>query len=101
MDKTKQQRLEAKGWKIGKVSDFLELTPAENALVEIKLALSRELQYRASIAEIESELLEQVQPIVTQLNNVNATVSIELLIRAIISTGATIQDVGEVIAKAG
>lgn len=101
MDKTKQQRLEAKGWKVGKVSDFLELTPAENALVEIKLALSRELQYRASIAEVKSELLEQVQPIVAQLNNANATVSIELLIRAMISTGATIQDVGEVIAKAG
>jgi hypothetical protein len=101
MDKTKQQRLEAKGWKIGKVSDFLELTPAENALAEIKLALSRELKYRASITSIRSELSEQIQSVGTQLNNADATVSIELLIRAMISTGATIKDVGEVIAKAG
>ena len=101
MDKTKQQRLEVKGWKVGTVSDFLELTPAENALIEIKLALTRELKCRASIAPIESELHEQIQPVDTQLNGTDGTVSIELLIRAMISTGATIKEVGEVIAKAG
>jgi hypothetical protein len=102
MDKTKQQRLEMKGWQVGTVSDFLELTPAENALIEIKLALTRELKHRASIISIDSELYEQIQPVDTQLNNnADATVSIELLIRAMISTGATIKDVGEVIAKAG
>ena len=41
MDKSKRERLEAKGWKVGTVAEFLELTPAEAALVEIKLALSR------------------------------------------------------------
>ncbi|WP_309745234.1 hypothetical protein, partial [Chamaesiphon sp. OTE_20_metabat_361] len=76
MDKTKQQRLEVKGWKVGTVSDFLELTPAENALIEIKLALTRELKYRASITSMQSELSEQIQPIDTQLNNADATGSI-------------------------
>lgn len=44
MDKKKQERLEAKGWKIGSVEKFLGLTPEENALIEIKLALSRNLK---------------------------------------------------------
>jgi hypothetical protein len=70
-------------------------------LIEIKLALTRELKYRASITSIEPELSEQIQPIDSELNNVDTTVSIELLIRAMISTGATLQDIGEVIAKAG
>ncbi|MBK1987062.1 hypothetical protein A0J48_005840 [Sphaerospermopsis aphanizomenoides BCCUSP55] len=41
MEKLKIERLEAKGWIVGTVAEFLELTPEEAALVEIKLALSR------------------------------------------------------------
>lgn len=46
MEQTKRERLESKGWKIGTVSDFLELTPEETILVEIKLALSKSLKER-------------------------------------------------------
>ncbi|MDD1416169.1 hypothetical protein MEN41_16535 [Dolichospermum sp. ST_con] len=41
MEKIKKELLEAKGWKVGTVAEFLELTPEEAALVEIKLALTR------------------------------------------------------------
>ena len=44
MDEEKKNRLEAKGWKVGTVAEFLELTPEEAMLVEIKLALSRNNQ---------------------------------------------------------
>ena len=44
MDKTKRERLEAHGWKVGSVADFLELAPEEVALIKIKLALSRMLR---------------------------------------------------------
>jgi hypothetical protein len=44
MDEEKKKRLEAKGWKVGTVAEFLELTPEEAMLVEIKLALSRNNQ---------------------------------------------------------
>ncbi|HEY9825478.1 MAG TPA: hypothetical protein V6D19_08530 [Stenomitos sp.] len=39
MEAAKKERLVSKGWKIGTVSDFLELTPEETIFVEIKLAL--------------------------------------------------------------
>jgi hypothetical protein len=32
MKKAKRARLEAKGWKVGAVAEFLELTPEESAL---------------------------------------------------------------------
>jgi hypothetical protein len=41
MEQSKRELLETKGWKVGTVTEFLELTPKEAALVEIKLALSR------------------------------------------------------------
>ena len=46
MDKLKRESLEAKGWKIDTATEFLELTSEEAALVEIKLALSRNLKVR-------------------------------------------------------
>ena len=46
MNQEKQERLEAQGWKVGTVPEFLELTPEETALIEIKLALSRNLRER-------------------------------------------------------
>ncbi len=42
MDKDKRQRLEKSGWRIGTVEDFLELSPVEKEIVEIRLALSQE-----------------------------------------------------------
>jgi len=41
MEQSKREYLEAKGWKVGTVAEFLELTSEETALVEIKLVLSR------------------------------------------------------------
>jgi hypothetical protein len=46
MDQLKKERLEAKGWKVATVSEFLELTKEENTVIEIKLALSRSLKAR-------------------------------------------------------
>jgi hypothetical protein len=39
MEEKKRERLEAHGWKVGTSAEFLELTPEEAELVEIKLAL--------------------------------------------------------------
>lgn len=46
MDTSKKERLESKGWKIGTVSDFMELTPEETVLIEIKLAIGQSLKER-------------------------------------------------------
>ena len=44
MNKSKKQRLEAKGWKVGTVREFLSLSPEESEYVELKLTLSKNLQ---------------------------------------------------------
>lgn len=103
MDEAKKQRLEDRGWKIGSVSEFLELSPEESILIEIKLALSLNLKERRQKLMTQAELAENIssQPHVAKAENGDDSVSIELLIRAILATGATPQDIGQIIAQVG
>lgn len=104
MDQKTSKKLEDKGWKVGMVSDFLELSPEETMLIEIKLALSHSLKERRQSLMTQSELAEKIhssQPRVANAENGDASVSIELLIRAILATGASTKDIGQVIASVG
>jgi len=44
MDESKKRKLESRGWTVGNAEDFLELTPAETAYIEMKLALAQALK---------------------------------------------------------
>lgn len=102
MDQAKKERLESKGWEVGTVSDFLELTPEETMLVEIKLALSESLKERRQKLMTQSDLASKLgssQPRIANAENGDASVSIDLLLRAILATGATPQDIGQIIAE--
>ena len=50
MDAKKRKRLEAAGFRIGSAAEFLDLTPEESALIEMRLALSRALRSRREAA---------------------------------------------------
>jgi DNA-binding XRE family transcriptional regulator len=102
MEEGKRKRLEAAGWKSGTVAEFLELTPEEAALVEIKLALSRSLKTRRQNSMTQAELAEKIhssQPRIAKAENGDASVSIELMIRAMLAMGVTPQEIGQVIAQ--
>ncbi len=104
MEEAKRKKLEDNGWKVGTVSDFLGLTPEETTLMEIKLALSRCLKARRQKSMTQTELADKLhssQPRVAKAENGDASVSIELLIRAMLATGATPQEIGHVIAQVG
>ena len=104
MDEEKKKRLEAKGWKVGTFAEFLKLTPEEVLLVEIKLVLSRRLKERRQNLMTQSELAEKIhssQPRIAKAENGDGSVSIELLIKAILATGATPQEIGDLISSIG
>jgi DNA-binding XRE family transcriptional regulator len=101
MDSAKKEKLESQGWKVGTVADFLELTPEEAILIEIKLVLSQNLKERRQKLMTQAKLAEKIhssQPRIANAENGDASVSIDLLIRAMLATGATPQDIGQVIA---
>ena len=102
MERATRERLEAKGWQVGTVSEFLELSPQEATLIEIKLALSRHLKQRRQQLMTQTQLAKEIQssqPRIANAENGDASVSVELLIRAILATGATAQDIAQIIAS--
>ena len=48
-----------------------------------------------------AQKIQSSQPLIAQAENGDASVSIELLIRGMLGTGATLQEIGKVIAEAG
>jgi hypothetical protein len=103
MNKAKRKRLESKGWKVGSVSEFLSLTPEEAALIEMKLALAQSLRQRRQKRMTQIQLAQKLrssQPRVAKAEGGDASVSMELLVRAMLATGATPKEIGRVIAVA-
>ena len=101
METSKQQRLAAKGWKVGDATDFLELTPEEIIMIEIRLALSRNLKLQRKRSMTQAQLAAEIgssQPRVAMAENGDASVSLELLIRSLLATGVTVQEIGQIIA---
>ena len=101
-DKNKRLRLEAKGWKVGTVDEFLHLTPEEATYVDLKLTLSqrvREYRQAKRLTQIEmAKLLKSSQSRVAKIETGDASVSLDLLIRSLIALGATRRELGRIIA---
>jgi DNA-binding XRE family transcriptional regulator len=103
MEKTKRERLESAGFRIGSVADFLELTPEENALVELRLALSNSLKRLRQEKNLTQNALARrlgsSQSRVAKIEAGDPSVSLDLLIRAHFAAGATREELGKVIAS--
>ena len=101
MDTIKRQRLEAAGWRVGTAEDFLELSPAESELIELKLALSQKLKEIRENHKLSQEALAQrmasSQSRVAKIEAGDPSVSLDLIFRALFSSGATRSEVAEVI----
>ena len=103
MRKVKQTRLKAAGWAVGNVEDFLELTPEEAALVELKLRLSDALRARRVKLKLSQEVvakrLHSSQSRVAKMEAADASVSFDLLVRALVSLGASPTDLAKAIQR--
>jgi len=101
MDRKKQKRLEAAGWKAGSPAEFLGLTPEEEQLVEIHLSLSmklRELRRRRRWTQtVLAKRLGSSQSRVAKMEAGDRSVSLDLLVRGLLAAGATPRDIGRVL----
>ena len=102
MNTAKRKRLEAKGWKVGNTSDFLNLTPEESAYVELKLALSKSLQETRRAKKITQEQLarrlKSSQSRVAKMESGHPSVSIDLLVRSLLALGASRKSLARMLA---
>jgi DNA-binding XRE family transcriptional regulator len=105
MDEAKRKRLETAGWTIGSAEEFLDLSPEEAAFVELKLSLSRTLQVRRVEQELtQEELAKRIgssQSRVAKMEASDPSVSVDLLIRALLATGTSREQIAAAIAHGG
>jgi DNA-binding transcriptional regulator YiaG len=104
MKYSRKHRLEKAGFKVGTVAEFLRLTPEENALVELRFTLAREIRRRRTELKLSqtefAQRLGSSQSRVAKLEVAEANVSLDLLFRALLATGAKLPEVGRLIAAA-
>ncbi|MBV9772865.1 MAG: helix-turn-helix transcriptional regulator [Gemmatimonadetes bacterium] len=105
MEEDKRRRLEESGWKVGSAADFLDLTEEEAAYVELRLALSETLRERRMEKGLtQEELARRIgssQSRVAKMEASDSTVSLDLLVKGLLATGATRGDIAAAIAPEG
>ncbi|WP_144876455.1 helix-turn-helix domain-containing protein [Hyella patelloides] len=101
MDAEKRKQLEAAGWVVGNTSDFLGLTPAEAELVELKTRLALLVKEQRKVHNLSQDALAQKigssQSRVAKIESGDPSVSLDLIVRALFNTGATRQQLAQVI----
>ncbi len=101
MDAAKRKRLEEAGFRIGTVAEFLGLTPEQSELVEIKVNLSAAVRQQRSTSSLsQSQLAEKIgssQSRVAKMEGGDASISLDLLIKALVAQGMTRRELAEVI----
>jgi DNA-binding XRE family transcriptional regulator len=99
MDPKRIQELKNRGWKVGGAEDFLQLSEAETAYIELKLTLSemvREVRELQGLTQMEaSRLLGSSQSRISKMEAGDPSVSIDLQIKSLLALGATRCEIGK------
>ncbi len=105
MKNTKRAKLEAAGWAVGSVKEFLGLSEAESVLIGMKLALSRSLRDRRTkqgLSQVQlAERLQSSQSRVAKMEAGDPSVSMDLLVSSLLLLGANSTDLAKTISGEG
>ncbi len=104
MRSDKKARLERAGWVIGDAARFLKLSAQEQSFVELKLALAsgvRQLRERRGLTQAAlAKQLGSSQSRVAKMEAADTSVSLDLMMRSLLSIGATPTEIAKLIKKA-
>ena len=104
MKASKRERLRKAGFKVGSAAEFLGLSDEEQALIAMKLELVdgvKALRAEQQITQAElAKRLGSSQSRIAKLEAGDRSVSIELLMRALLSLGATRKHIAAMIGSA-
>lgn len=102
MDPAKRSRLKAKGWTTSTPAEFLQLTPDEERFIELKLALSESLQTerrKQGLTQTQlARMLGSSQSRVAKMEAGDPSVTVDLLLKALLSLGVTRQQLSRIFA---
>ena len=105
MKTKKREKLERAGWTVGDTQEFLDLSDAEMALVDVRVSLAQELRKKRLRKKISQATLAKrigsSQSRVAKMEAGDPSVTIDLLMRSLLRSGSTAAEIAQVIAKAG
>jgi ribosome-binding protein aMBF1 (putative translation factor) len=97
MKAARRSKLEATGWRVGTTEEFLDLSPEEAKIVEMKLSLGDSLRrYRIRRGWTQQDLAKRLgssQSRVAKLETGALGVTLDLLFRALFVAGASTDEV--------
>jgi transcriptional regulator with XRE-family HTH domain len=103
MNAEKRARLEAAGFTVGTVAEFLELTSEESDYIEAKMALRfflRGVRERAGLTQAEAaRRIGTSQSRLSKMEGGDPAVTLDLLVRSALKLGARYADIGKAIAE--
>lgn len=101
MRKGRKEKLEATGWVVGSVKEFIGLSEADAVLIEVKLVLSRSLRERRNkqgLSQVQlAERLQSSQSRVAKMEAGDPSVSMDLLVSSLLLLGASSADLANAI----
>ena len=96
----KRRRLEARGWKAGTTQEFLGLSAEEAAYVELKVRLAvglRTWRRRRNVTQAAlAKRLRSSQSRVAKMEAGDPSVSLDLLVRSLLTLGASRREVSRI-----
>jgi len=104
MKTAKKARLERAGWVVGDAGQFLKLSAQEQRFVEVKLALAtgvRQLRERRGLTQAAlAKRLGSSQSRVAKMEAADSSVSLDLMMKSLLSIGATAGEIAKLIKSA-
>ena len=101
MREERRRRLEAKGWKIGTAQEFLRLSAEEAAYVDLKVRLAtglRDRRRRQNLTQVDlAKRLQSSQSRIAKMEAGDPSVSVDLLIRSLLTLGASRRELSRII----
>lgn len=102
MDAARRKQLEEAGYKVSNTQEFLGLSDEEMAYIKLHNALSDALRARRKAGGLTQQALAthlgSSQSRVAKMEARDESVSMDLLVRALLATGATVLDIADAIA---
>ena len=97
MKTAKLERLQAADWKVGSAQDFLQLSEEEAQLIALKLALIsavKKSRIKRKLSQIDlAQRMKSSQSRIAKIEAGDPSVSLDLIVRALIASGATTRDI--------
>ncbi|MBN1997752.1 helix-turn-helix transcriptional regulator [candidate division KSB1 bacterium] len=103
MNSEKRKKLQDSGWQVGSTQEFLGLSDSESAYIELKLSLGenlKKIRLQKHLTQTElAKLLRSNQSRIAKMEAGDPSVTIDLLIKSLLSLGSSRQDLARIISQ--